>query len=178
MPRTLIGKITASGYQHEAVSSAADKARLDDMFAAKSPPQSLTDREYFAGKGTLADQFKGEEHILAHLVKNAEKRGYKPGMNDVYCAGLARDAEGDPLAFIPATGGRGHIKRVCEATNRSCEGIVNYTAPEAPPKPAIKLAEDLIERGIKNETKLNPDFARKAKTEQREAVVDKYGSKD
>ena len=79
---------------------------------------TMTDREYFRGQGTLLDQFTGEEHILEAHIKQAKKDGYTPGINDVYNPMIA-NKPGDGKAFVPPTGGRGHIKRVCQERNQA-----------------------------------------------------------
>jgi hypothetical protein len=176
MPRTIIGRITKDGYQSEAASSELDKARLDDMFAARRAPQSQTDRELFQGKGLLGDQFDGDEVMLDKVINVARSHGYEPNATDFYNGGLARFV-GDPLAFIPATGGRGHIRKVCEMTNRSCTGAVEYTAPlREDTTPDVKLAPDLVARTMHEEIQANPDLAHKNKDDLREEIIDKYGA--
>ena len=88
---------------------------------------AVTDRELFRGKGTLLDQF-GDDAIgrkeLKEYVANAKQAGGKPHYTDLYIPGLA-DFPGDPRAFVPASEGRGHIRRQCEARDRECNGLVN-----------------------------------------------------
>ena len=174
--RTLIGKITKDGYQANTESDEMDRQRLNDMFASRRAPQSQTDRELFQGKGLLGDQFDGDEHMLDKVVGVARSHGYNPNPTDFYNGGLARFV-GDPLAFIPATGGRGHIRKVCEMTNRSCTGAVEYTAPlREDTTPPVRLANDLVERQLHEDIQANPDLKHKNKNELREAIIDKHGA--
>lgn len=174
MARRLISKVTDRGFEQVESSTASDKAQLDDMLASRRPPQSLTDRELFAGMGNLASQFHNDDHMLNHVVAQARAHGYEPNQNDIYNSGLARFI-GDPLAFIPPTSGRGHIKKVCELQNRSCEGIVNYTAPVIPEKEEnIRLAPDLIAEQYRQDVAENPDLAHKPVNEVVEAIIDKH----
>jgi hypothetical protein len=93
--------------------------RLGVSFAAGA----VTDRELFRGHGTLGDQFDGADDQLDEVTKRAIARGYRPNVNDVYMPTLADDV-GDPKAFVPASEGRHHIKKVCEERNWECDGIV------------------------------------------------------
>jgi hypothetical protein len=99
------------------------------MTACQQSASAVTDRELFENIGTLDKQFSGEggEAQLNHLASIARSHGYNPGIHDMYSSALAR-FEGDPEAFIPATGGRGHIKAICEQRNWSCDGMVKTNA--------------------------------------------------
>lgn len=142
-------------------------------------PGTLSDREFFAGRGTLADQFQGDEQTLKLLVAEAQRRGYTPGPNDVYTPTLARDF-GDPLAFVPPTGGRGHIKKVCEMRGDECQGLVNVKSREmvGPSKQddGPPLAEDIVTEGVAAEIRQNPDLVTR-KAEVREAFIERHAPK-
>ena len=118
--------------------------RLADMLASRQAPGAMTDREFFEGRGTLADQFAGAEGQLAKVVAAARAQGYEPKPNDVYVPTLANSI-GDPLAFVPPTGGRNHVRRVCEQRQTSCEGAVTVQAPMyREPTPDKPLSDKLI----------------------------------
>ena len=119
---------------------------LADMLAFRQAPRANTDREFFEGMGTLDTQFSGDEAMRDRLIAKAKSKGYKPNPNDVYLSSLAR-YPGDPEAFVPATGGRGHIKAVCEKRGWECDGSVKtkYREPEEAPKKK-RLAEKIIKR--------------------------------
>lgn len=114
------------------------------MTAARKAPAGRGDRSLFEGVGLLGDQFRTEAQ-LRQVVAQARRHGYNPSQGDMYVPSLAAFA-GDPAAFVPATGGRGHIQRVLEERNWSGHGVVNRTAREDR-EPAIPdgphLADDL-----------------------------------
>jgi hypothetical protein len=83
---------------------------------------AVTDREFLRGHGMLGNEFDGDD-TFDEVLKRAKARGYTPNANDVYMPALADDP-GDPLAFVPASGGRGHVKKVCEKRNWKCDGMV------------------------------------------------------
>jgi len=105
------------------------------IFATGRAPGCVTDREVFRGHRTLGDQFDGEEQVFNQLVDIAEQGGRRPHYTDKYEPGLAA-YPGDPEAFVPASGGREHIKNVIEKRNWHCDGLVKRTARnDLPPEP-------------------------------------------
>ena len=174
MPRTLVSKITGKGFESAVESSELQKQSFADMLESRRPPQAQTDREFFQGRKLLGDEFDGDDRMLDLVVSNARKHGYNPNPTDVYSPGLARFI-GDPLGFVPATGGRSHIKKVCEMTGRSCTGAVEYTAPAKPDPKPVRLAEDLVQKQMQEYIADNPDLGRDL-PKLREEVIDKHGA--
>lgn len=152
--------------------------RMAEILALRMAPRGMTDSIYFCGQGNLDKQF-GDAPCgqLEMLVKAARGHGYEPGMNDVYDSGLARFF-GDPLAFVPATGGRNHIRRVAEARDIECHGPVEVkrqrmgeTAQEQ-----CRLGADLVEEGVEEMIAKNPELRFTAdRRELREEVILKHG---
>jgi hypothetical protein len=174
--RTVISRITDKGYVREAEPEAGDTARLSDMLQSRQCPSSVTDRELFRNRGTLADQFSGDERTLDKLVAKAKTYGYTPGTNDFYNSALAA-FPGDPMGFVPPTGGRAHIKKVVQMRDQDCEGIVNNKASRyKDPEPEVKLAPKIVERLAQREATLNPEKRRMKKQDLREYVTEKHGS--
>ncbi len=128
--------------------------------------KAVTDREYFRGKGTLADQFAGQERELEFCVANAQRQGYRPSIHDIYDPGLAL-CKGDKDGFISPTGGRAQVKR----------RVAELTA-EGPIPKAVKLAPDIIESIRRDRIAENPDLAHVNQRELRESIVDKHGNPD
>lgn len=151
--------------------------KMAEMLAYQRAPRCMTDRELFEGMGTLADQFPGEDRYVEMIVAGARANGYEPGLHDVYMPNLARFT-GDPEAFVPPTGGRGHIKKICEKRGIPCEGAVNVSAPPVDKEPAkVRLGEDLVEESINEMVRQDPDIARKAtRRDLRDEVISKHGS--
>ena len=85
----------------------------------------VTDNEFLAGHGTLAQQFDGAEDQLKDVLDGARARGFTPGIHDVYLSSIADDV-GDPKAFVPPDGGRHHVKKVAEKHNLAVNGMVNH----------------------------------------------------
>lgn len=138
------------------------------------PPGAVTDREFFANRGTLADQFDGDPEGLKAVVAGARARGYNPSASDVYLETLADDI-GDPAGFVPASGGRGHIKKVCEARGDECRGMVNVKPVrfDPPPDAGPSLAEDIIQEGVADQIRHDRSLASKREQVQ-EAFVERH----
>lgn len=152
----------------------APSEKLTEMLAARSAPKAQTDREFFAGQGTLADQFSGNDDQLNKVIGNAKKHGYKPQYTDTYVPALAKFA-GDPAAFVSASGGRGHVQRVCERRGWTCNGSVNVKGRPSDPGPDTVLGENLVQEAVDNLSIKNPDLARKAtKRELREEAIHQH----
>lgn len=173
---------TYEGRSRASIYAQAREAGSPHGFAAMVALQQccrvMTDNVFFAGIGTLAKQYEGQEAYLNFITAEAKKRGYKPNMNDYYESQMAR-FPGDPTAFIPATGGRGHVRKVLESQGRGCRGVMEFEsdAGQVAPKPKIRLGEDIIQQNIKRMVAADPDKARKPMQELREEVIAKHGAK-
>jgi hypothetical protein len=152
--------------------------RLAAMFACQRAPAANTDREFFEGRHTLAEQFQGNDRQLAAVIAAARKQGYDPKPTDTYLPTLAQTT-GDPQAFIPAGGGRSHVRRVCEERGLTCMGAVNIKGrePEKPIEPG-KLAPDLVAEIIEQKIAANPDLARVDRRDLAEEVQYQHGYTD
>lgn len=154
-----------------------------EMLALRLAPGARTDREYFADRGKLGDQFVSEK-VCDFYVGEARKHGYNPNPNDVYDSAVARFA-GDPRAFISPGGGRGQAADALEAqgfevSNRLGDGLVSVRSRpgEAAPIETPHLAPDLIDEMIENRIAANPDLARADRRELVEAVTYEHGYSD
>lgn len=137
--------------------------RMAEMFALRAAPRVMTDSVYFASQGSLDKQFdKAPCGQLDSLIAAAASHGFKPGIHDVYDSGLA-DFFGDPKAFVPPTGGRNHIRRICEERGVSNYGPVQVRAPERENPPEMtRLAPDLAEEIVNGMLRANPELAHQA----------------
>ncbi len=163
--------------EYETMLSRGVKPRLAEMLALRAAPKLLTESVFSAGVGTLDKQFAGDEQQLDHLTKQAMKHGYKPNINDVYTPALAR-FRGDPLAFVPAQEGLGHIRKVCEQRGLACEGAVNVKGRQQDKAITVTpLAEDLIREKTQQAIAADPGLKFKSKRELREQIIDRHGSK-
>lgn len=148
---------------------------MAEMFALRSPPGLVTDCTFLANRGTLASQFQGDEGVMADVIAAAKRNGYTPNANDVYLSQLAA-FPGDPAAFVPATGGRGHVQKVCEDRGWACEGSVKTKAREQEkPTENIKLGTDLVESNVDKMVKKNPDLKRVDRRDLRAEAIAKHG---
>jgi hypothetical protein len=148
------------------------------MCAAQKAPASRTDREFFAGRHTLAQQFAGNEQQLAAIVDAARRQGFEPQANMIYDSTLARTL-GDPQAFLSPSGGVGELRRKVEAVGGSYDGAVKIKArqPEQPPE-AAPLAPDLVADLIEQKVRENPDLARVDRRDLAAEVQSKHGYSD
>lgn len=144
----------ADGSQFDGPFASLDEAQtradslkpVDRMLVSCKGPQLKTDVEFLKGHCN-GNQFERNPEIGDELRAAAEHAGVdtkgkvrigqlcRPGMPD------------DPLAWV---GGRGDVQRRLEAINASCDGIVNAKgrAPEGPPKPSIKLNDDIVQEKV------------------------------
>ena len=144
------------------------------MCATQKAPKAMSDRELFSGIGRLDQQY--EPRYIEEIVYNARVNGYNPNPNDMYMQNLAR-FPGDPEAFVPPTGGRGHIKKVCEDRGLPCEGAVNVKGRDPKPPEPTRLAADLAEGIVKKRIQRNPDLAKVLRKDLTQQVIEDHGAK-
>lgn len=147
--------------------------RFAEMLALKSPPRSMTDREFFAGVGTLDQQFKTDPQHLDKITKISTSQGYRPNPNDVYVPTLARHP-GDPAAFISPSGGRGQLKATADRLGLAGNGAVKTTGrkPEKDPLKNATLAPDVMNQLMAHETrKARREGKKVSRGELREKVL-------
>jgi hypothetical protein len=138
-------------------------------------PHLQTDTTFFRGAGTLLDQCGGDDREAERIARAAIRQGYKPSPNDLYLPTLAQ-RPGDPGAFIQREGGRGQIRRFCEETGISCQGMVEVQAPQRElPKPK-KLHERTIRRYMRKALEKDPSLAAK-KSELRQQIIQTHARK-
>lgn len=166
---------TQAFYEH--LRGKGESHKMSEMLAFQQAPRAMTDAVFFEGFGTIDKQFAGDEKVRDQIIKRSMAAGYKPGNNDVYLSALAR-YPGDPEAFVPATGGRGHIKAVCEKRGWESDGAVQTKRrePESDPT-STRLAKDLVNQKVAEAVKKNPDLKRKDQGELRHDIINKHGGK-
>ena len=152
------------------------ESRMDEMLMGRRMPAIRTDSQFLANHGTLDKQFEGDGRQLKAVTDEAKKRGYNPSPNDTYIPSLAR-FPGDPLAFVPSDSPKNHIKKVCETTDRACEGDVTVSRSAKKPPETIRLGEDLIQEEAAMRIIENPEEALKPKEQLRNEILDKHGAK-
>ena len=175
MGRKTIGRIVGDKYI-SCDDSPPPEARLEEVLKNKRFPPIRTDSTFLANHGTLDKQFEGDDRQLEKVVEEAKRRGYNPSPNDTYIPSLARFA-GDPLAFVPPGNPRNHIKKVCEETDRACEGAVTVGRERKEPKETVRLGEDLVQEEVAMRIMGNPEEALKPKEQLRNEILDKHGAK-
>mgnify|MGYP006908267043 CR=1 FL=1 len=154
---------------------------MAEILATRRPPRVETDREFFLDHGMLAKQFqthmKDNQKEMEYYLRVAKKMGHNPGANDVYVSSIAR-FPGDPEAFVPPTGGRGHVKKVLEERGWASSGIVNtkYREPEEDPREkAVPLSDRIVHGEMRKRIRENPDEARKDYDELKSEIVADHG---
>jgi len=149
--------------------------RFAEMLALKQTPKCMTDREFFAGMGTLDQQFKHDPQHLKVITDAAKKQGYTPSPNDVYMPGVAK-FPGDKDAFISPSGGRGQLRKAVEKHGTGGEGAVSVKTPSAKEDPRSKayLAPDVMNRLCAHEArKLKREGKTASQQEVKEMVLAK-----
>ena len=173
-PKT-IGKIIGGKYI-SCDDNPPPESRMDEVLKSRRMPSIRTDAQFLANHGTLDKQFAGDNRQLKAVTDTAKSLGYNPNPNDTYIPTLAR-FPGDPLAFVPAGSPKSHIKKVCEATDRACEGDVTVNRPRKDPAKTVRLGEDLVQEEAEQLIMRNPEEALKPKEQLRNEILDKHGAK-
>ncbi len=159
----------------EAIANGCCAIFADMLASRKAPGTKGCDTDWFRGKGTLSDQFSGDQKQLEHTVNVARSHGYNPNMHDVYVPGMARFV-GDPEAFVSPAGGLHQVKSTFVSRNQTCHGAVEFESVKMdPPKDAKPvLCEKLVEKLSVDMAAADPKLAKKGKRALREAVIDKH----
>ena len=175
MKRKIIGKVIDGEYV-SFDDSPPPESRLREVLDGRKMPAIRTDAQFLANHGTLDKQFEGDARQLEAVTNAAKSHGYTPSPNDTYIPTLAR-FPGDPLAFVPSDSPKNHIKKVCEATDRACEGDVSVNREPKKPQETVRLGEDLIQEEAAMRIVENPEEALKPKEQLRNEILDKHGAK-
>ena len=159
---------------YEYLRGKGESHNMAEMLAFQQAPRAMTDAVFFEGFGTIEKQFAGDEKVRDQLIKRARAAGYNPNPNDVYLSAIAR-YPGDPEAFVPATGGRGHIKKVLTERGWESDGAVKTKArqPEEAPK-SVPLAKDIVNRKVGQAHRDNPETKRMDQGELRHNIIKKH----
>ena len=175
MKKTTIGRIVNGKYIN-CDDNPPPESRMTETLKSRKFPPIRTDSTFLANHGTLDKQFEGDDRQLEAVVEAARKKGYNPNPNDTYIPSLARFT-GDPLAFVPAGNPRSHIKKVCEETDRACEGAVEVSRKEQSMPETVRLADDLVQEEAAMRIAENPEEALKPKEQLRNEILDDHGAK-
>jgi hypothetical protein len=111
-----------------------------------------------------------------HIFGEAKKAGIST-QGKVYKGGLGRP--NDPMAWV---GSSGDVLAVCKEKGFSCEGAVDYKAPERRIKKK-RLADDITHGFMQKELASDPSLRERVKknpkklVELKEKVIEKHGSK-
>lgn len=159
---------------YEAMRKKGMEHRGAEMLALQSPPGAMTDVAFFQGHKRLGDELS--ERQMKAMKKELKRQKFRPNSTDVYVPGLAR-FQWDKEAFVPASGGRGYVKKLCESRGWACHGAVEVKGRKDEPKPDKVMSEALISQNIVRHIEKNPDLARKPKRELREMVIEKHSFK-
>lgn len=150
------------------------RSLFDDMVQSKIPPgyAGQIDRRYLSGK--VLDH--GIGHLPSFMQQEAIYKARKAGIDitgKIYVSGLADGrGAGCPDAWV---GGVDDVKAACVRLGKSCEGLVNYSAPEKPPAPDVELAEPIVREFAQKYAEEDPKLARDP-VQLREMVIEKHGA--
>ena len=148
--------------------------RLADMLASRKAPGTRgTDSVFlqgqqhdpFAGLSAWETAVRAEQARAAGIVTTGKV--FKSGLAD-------KRGAGDPLAWVSSMD---DVKKAAAIKGKVLQGAVNYTPPELPPKPDIKLAEDLVRKYARQEIAKDPT-KKWNKRELREKVIAERGARD
>lgn len=168
---------TVTESEYRAATESADRARLNEMFAAGVAPYCVSDATYMKGHCN-GNQFEKSPHIGDAYKRVAEEAGVNT-TGKRYLSGLARPGmPGDPEAWIS---GRGDIQRVLEKRGwGSGDGsTVKVKARESLNPPVSKrpdIADDIVNEKVSEILADLPakDIRRVDVTDLREQVREKF----
>lgn len=162
----------------EQIMANGETAEWAAMCALRSPPGSRnTDRAFNQGQRYKMDRMAKVNADEIH------KRAKAAGINTsgkYYIATLGKHT--DPAAWVSSSD---DVLAVCKARNLTCEGVINYKAPEreVPPPQDVPLAPDIVKRFEKEYIANEPGLAERikknpgARQELRERIVANHGKK-
>lgn len=117
---------------------------------------------------------EGYDPLLASLHAS----GRFPGLvtNSTVTRGMgARQYSHQLGQWIETDDYRHNVKRIVQARNMDCEGVVSHRAHETAPVEAPRLASDIVERIVEEKIALDPGLASKSRQDLRAEVVEKHG---
>jgi hypothetical protein len=145
---------------------------MAEVLATRKFPGFTTDDTFMKGKKT-GDQFADCPIVGQYYREMAEANGVST-TGKMYLRGLA-EYPGDPRAWVSS---KADVLAVCKERGWKCEGVVEYTPPELPPAPDVRLADDLVEREVaeilEESPGANPDEIRDTVTQIRAGDVDDH----
>lgn len=150
---------------------------MSDIIRCRKAPKSDTDDDYLRGRGSLLQQFDGEERALQAHLEHCAEHGFKPRENDVYLPTLAQ-FPGDPRAHVRS---RAEAQKYAEELGVGLQingrDVVKHREPESDPwDECTPLGEDLIRKSAPDMVKSDPKLA-KDPQQLREAVIAKHALK-
>lgn len=109
------------------------------MLEQQIAPGHRSDTQFHSGRGTLLSQLQGDEVWAKHLAKQARKRGYNVGANDVYIGQLDDANGGNPNAFFKAGEGQSELKKRLQSSGKGVDmpGMHVEATSEGPRKKAL-----------------------------------------
>ena len=145
------------------------------MLAQRRPPGTKgTDRSFLEGSHDWSRSMGRTNR--RHIFAEAKKAGIST-QGKVYKGGIGKP--NDPMAWVSSAS---DVLAACKEKGFSCQGAVNYKAPERQIKKK-RLADDLAHGYMQRELASDPSLREKVKKnpkkliELKEKVIDKHGSK-
>lgn len=160
--------------RYEAMRDKGESHMMAEMLAYQRAPGCETDSTLFAGKKTLAEQFKHDPDNLERLVKKAKARGISVNPTDQYVPQLATEPL-DPTAIIAHSDGKAKIKKLCEQQGVNCYGQVKVKAYRPDEPKMMKLHPKIVEREVDKMIWHDPKLKEKDRRELREKAVHEKG---
>lgn len=135
-----------------------------------APTTRGLDRSFVQGRNGYDDGLN-DSRIREKYYAAARKAGISTS-GKFYVHGLA-DYQCDPKAWVSDLG---EVKAKCVAANKSCEGAVNYQAPEGKPQRGVRLAEHIVQEKMQIALAKDPGKATDLRG-LREEVIERHGQK-
>lgn len=132
--------------------------RFAEMVALSSPPGTTgMDRTFMEGRNNMEWLSGMPKRQADRMVREARSAGIDVA-GKYYVAGIA-DKRGfrDPSAWVT---GRDDVLRVAKQRNLEVRGQINYTPPEAPPKPAVGLKKSVVKELAAKEMAKNKSLSK------------------
>ena len=176
-----MSRFVSRGAQYLRMRMAGESDSLASMVALRKGPALSTDDTFFAGQGTLYDQF-GRQKALDRTLAASKAMGFVPPKGSVYFPNLAR-SKGDPEAYVTRAMGRSYIKKLLEKRGWESDGAVKVKGrqPENDPldaKNCVPMGNDVIQHYAAKMVAKDPSLKSLKRSELRAKVIEKHGPRN
>ena len=153
----------------------AGARNMQGILESGEVPGVRTDTQFHAGRGSLLDQFQGDEVFANHIAQKARERGLNLTGRETYIGQLDDQEGGNPQAFFKADEGLGALKKRLIETGKGCSmpGMDVAVSPRSVPK--HKGLNPKVTKQFMDHYRRTGEASGKTEAELRSYVIKKHG---